>query len=76
MQVVVRDNDVNGALRVLEKKIQRDGVLRELNGGNSTTSRRRTPVHALIYFVLEVRRNIGSLRGSGSIERRLPHCTD
>ena len=30
MQVFVRDNNVDGALRVLKKKMQRDGVFREM----------------------------------------------
>ncbi|MCO6051879.1 30S ribosomal protein S21 [Mesorhizobium sp. RP14(2022)] len=30
MQVLVRDNNVDQALRVLKKKLQREGVLREL----------------------------------------------
>jgi small subunit ribosomal protein S21 len=30
MQVVVRDNDINGALRVLKKKMQREGTFREM----------------------------------------------
>jgi len=30
MQVFVRDNDVNSALRVLKKKMQREGVYREM----------------------------------------------
>lgn len=30
MQVFVRDNDVNSALRVLKKKMQREGILREM----------------------------------------------
>jgi small subunit ribosomal protein S21 len=30
MQVLVRDNNVEQALRVLKKKLQREGVLREL----------------------------------------------
>jgi small subunit ribosomal protein S21 len=30
MQVFVRDNDVNSALRVLKKKMQREGTLREM----------------------------------------------
>ena len=30
VQVFVRDNDVNGALRVLKKKMQREGVFREM----------------------------------------------
>jgi small subunit ribosomal protein S21 len=30
MQVVVRDNNVDQALRVLKKKMQREGLLREL----------------------------------------------
>ena len=30
MQVYVRDNDLNGALRVLKKKMQREGTFREM----------------------------------------------
>jgi small subunit ribosomal protein S21 len=30
MQVFVRDNDVNGALRALKRKMQREGVFREM----------------------------------------------
>ena len=30
MQVLVRDNDVNSALRVLKRKLQREGAFREL----------------------------------------------
>ncbi len=30
MQVFVKDNDVNGALRVLKKKMQREGLFREM----------------------------------------------
>ena len=30
MQVFVRDNDINGALRVLKKKMQREGTFREM----------------------------------------------
>jgi len=30
MQVFVRDNDVSSALRVLKKKMQREGVFREM----------------------------------------------
>jgi small subunit ribosomal protein S21 len=30
MQVFVRENNVDGALRVLKKKMQRDGVFREM----------------------------------------------
>ncbi|MBV8132727.1 MAG: 30S ribosomal protein S21 [Alphaproteobacteria bacterium] len=30
MEVFVRDNDVNGALRVLKKKMQREGVFRKM----------------------------------------------
>ena len=30
MQVIVRDNNVDQALRVLKKKLQREGVYREL----------------------------------------------
>lgn len=30
MQVLVRDNNVDQAMRVLKKKLQREGVLREL----------------------------------------------
>ena len=30
MQVIVHDNDVAGALRVLKRKLQREGMFREL----------------------------------------------
>lgn len=30
MRVVVRDNDVNQALRALKKKMQREGIFREM----------------------------------------------
>lgn len=30
MQVFVRDNNIDGALRVLKKKMQRDGTFREM----------------------------------------------
>jgi small subunit ribosomal protein S21 len=30
MRVFVRDNDINAALRVLKKKMQRDGTFREM----------------------------------------------
>ena len=30
MQVLVRDNDINAALRVLKKKMQREGTFREI----------------------------------------------
>jgi small subunit ribosomal protein S21 len=30
MQVFVRDNDVNSALRVLKRKMQREGVFRDM----------------------------------------------
>jgi len=30
MQVFVRDNDINSALRVLKRKMQREGVFREM----------------------------------------------
>jgi len=30
MQVFVRDNDINAALRVLKKKMQREGLFREM----------------------------------------------
>lgn len=35
MQVVVRDNNVDQALRVLKKKMQREGLLRELKAKQS-----------------------------------------
>jgi small subunit ribosomal protein S21 len=30
MQVFVRDNDINAALRILKRKMQREGTFREL----------------------------------------------
>jgi ribosomal protein S21 len=38
MQVLVRDNDIDQALPVLKKKMQREGVFREMKAG--TTSQR------------------------------------
>ena len=35
MQVFVRDNDVNAALRVLKKKMQREGTFREMKRRNA-----------------------------------------
>ncbi len=35
MQVLVRDNNVDQALRVLKKKMQREGILRELKAHSS-----------------------------------------
>ncbi|MET3613967.1 small subunit ribosomal protein S21 [Rhizobium aquaticum] len=35
MQVIVRDNNVDQALRVLKKKMQREGVFREMRARSS-----------------------------------------
>ena len=35
MQVLVRDNNVEQAIRVLKKKLQREGVLREMKARRS-----------------------------------------
>ncbi|WEX09331.1 30S ribosomal protein S21 [Chelativorans sp. AA-79] len=44
MQVVVRDNNVDQALRVLKKKLQREGVFREMKARRAyeKPSERRT----------------------------------
>jgi small subunit ribosomal protein S21 len=44
MQVFVRDNDINSALRVLKKKMQREGVFRDMKRRRSyeKPSERRT----------------------------------
>ncbi|WP_084032636.1 30S ribosomal protein S21 [Chelativorans sp. J32] len=44
MQVVVRDNNVDQALRVLKKKMQREGIFREMKARRSyeKPSERRT----------------------------------
>ena len=44
MQVFVRDNDINSALRVLKRKMQREGVFREIRRRRSyeKPSQRRT----------------------------------
>ena len=44
MQVVVRDNNVDQALRVLKKKMQREGVFREMKARRAyeKPSERRT----------------------------------
>jgi small subunit ribosomal protein S21 len=41
VQVFVRDNDVNGALRVLKKKMQREGTFREMKRPYEKPSERR-----------------------------------
>lgn len=48
MQVYVRDNDINGALRVLKKKMQREGTFREMKRRRSyeKPSERRAREHA------------------------------
>ncbi|HXC26880.1 MAG TPA: 30S ribosomal protein S21 [Stellaceae bacterium] len=48
MQVYVRDNDINGALRVLKKKMQREGTFREMKRRRSyeKPSERRARQHA------------------------------
>ena len=33
MQVIVRDNNIDQALRVLKKRMQREGVFREMKSG-------------------------------------------
>ena len=45
MQVFVRDNDINAALRVLKKKMQREGTFREMKRRRSyeKPSERRVP---------------------------------
>ena len=45
MQVLVRDNNVDQALKVLKKKMQREGVFREmkLRGHYEKPSERRSP---------------------------------
>ena len=35
MQVIVRDNNVDQALKVLEKKMQREGMYREMKKGRA-----------------------------------------
>jgi small subunit ribosomal protein S21 len=44
MRVFVRDNDINSALRVLKRKMQREGVFREIRRHRSyeKPSQRRT----------------------------------
>ncbi len=48
MQVLVRDNNIDQALRVLKKKMQREGVFREMRQRRSyeKPSERRTREHA------------------------------
>jgi small subunit ribosomal protein S21 len=48
VQVYVRDNDINGALRVLKKKMQREGTFREMKRRRSyeKPSERRARQHA------------------------------
>jgi small subunit ribosomal protein S21 len=48
MQVFVRDNDVNAALRALKRKMQRDGTFREMKRRRAyeKPSERRVREHA------------------------------
>ena len=48
MQVFVRDNDVNAALRALKRKMQRDGTFREMKRRRvyEKPSERRVREHA------------------------------
>ena len=48
MQVFVRDNDINSALRILKKKMQREGTFREmkLRRAYEKPSERRAREHA------------------------------
>ncbi|UUP17895.1 MULTISPECIES: 30S ribosomal protein S21 [Nitratireductor] len=48
MQVVVRDNNVDQALKVLKKKMQREGVFREMKARRSyeKPSEKRARQHA------------------------------
>ena len=48
MQVFVRDNDINSALRVLKKKMQREGTFREMKRRRAyeKPSERRAREHA------------------------------
>ncbi|EKF19505.1 30S ribosomal protein S21 [Nitratireductor pacificus] len=48
MQVIVRDNNVDQALRVLKKKLQREGVFREMKARRAyeKPSEKRTRQHA------------------------------
>ena len=48
MQVFVRDNDVNSALRVLKRQMQREGMFRELKRRRAyeKPSERRAREHA------------------------------
>ena len=41
MQIIVRDNNVDQALRALKKKLQREGVYREMKLRRHTRSRRK-----------------------------------
>jgi len=42
VQVLVRDNNVDQALKVLKKKMQREGVFREISFAGITRSRPRS----------------------------------
>ncbi|WP_048645374.1 30S ribosomal protein S21 [Nitratireductor soli] len=48
MQVIVRDNNIDQALRVLKKKLQREGVFREMKARRAyeKPSEKRTRQHA------------------------------
>jgi len=42
MQILVRDNNVDQALRALKKKLQREGVYREMKLRRTTKSHRKS----------------------------------
>jgi ribosomal protein S21 len=66
--VFVRDNNIDQALRILKKKMQREGVFREmkLRRFYEKPSERVTPIPA----GRAIERNLSSVEGSGTYARR------
>ena len=48
MQVFVRDNDVNAAIRVLKKRMQREGTFREMKRRRFIS--RKVPSRCILFF--------------------------
>src|SRR5438045_155489 len=75
MQVFVRDNDINSALRVLKKKMQREGTFRDMKRRRAyeKPSERRVREKAdAIRRHRKMRRQLSSARGEFKIVRLLP----
>jgi ribosomal protein S21 len=75
MQVLVRDNNVDQALRVLKKKMQREGIFREMKARKAyekpSERKTREKAEAIRRNRKAARTTPGFSRGASSILRRL-----